>query len=193
MATFAPALQREHYVYHGDFFVDVGNANRHKRASKEELTALLRPALSNKNVPVKDEVGHYYEAQLVHYGLPVSKSKPTAKVRLLDALNQGKLKVPEAMQKVEGEMKAQWENENRKAKAAYLSAQKSSGGSANAPASSGPKKRKQDGEETEPKKTKKQSIAGVSTSAGAPKSRPSEHPQVGPMSHRLLCTMFTDR
>lgn len=87
MATFAPPLQKENHVYHGQNFVDVGNANHRKRASKEELTALLRPSLSSKNTPAKDEVGHFYEAQLVRYGLAASKSQPTAKVRLLDALN----------------------------------------------------------------------------------------------------------
>jgi len=32
-------------------------------------------------------VGHWYEAQLRHYGLPPTKDKNAAKVRLLGALN----------------------------------------------------------------------------------------------------------
>lgn len=42
----------------------------------------------------KDRPGHWYEAQLIHYGLPPSKTKSTAKMRLLDALNKGNVAVP---------------------------------------------------------------------------------------------------
>lgn len=117
MSSFAPPVQRDSYLYQDGFYVDVGNANRHKRATPAELTALLRPA---KNAAaIKDEVGHYYEAQLIHYGLAQSKNKAVAKVRLLEALNQGSLKVPDSVVDVEKALKKQWEAENRKAKKAF--------------------------------------------------------------------------
>ena len=59
-----------------------------------------------------------YAAQLIHYGLPVTKDKNTAKVRLLNALNQSKLEVPAWILKSEGELKKEWESENRKMKKA---------------------------------------------------------------------------
>ena len=59
---------------------------------------------------------HRYAAQLIHYGLPVTKEKSRAKVRLLDALNQGKLEVPSWISKMEGEMRGEWEGENKKLK-----------------------------------------------------------------------------
>lgn len=57
-----------------------------------------------------------YAAQLIHYGLPVTKDKNGAKVRLLNALNASKLEIPASVLKLEGELKKEWEGENRKMK-----------------------------------------------------------------------------
>lgn len=46
----------------------------------------------------------------------MTKDKNTAKVRLLNAMNQFKLEVPAWILKLEGEMKKEWDGENRKAK-----------------------------------------------------------------------------
>ena len=54
---------------------------------------------------------------MVHYGLPPSKDKARAKMRLLDALNTGKLSVPASMQEVEKSLKKQYTAAERKAKA----------------------------------------------------------------------------
>jgi hypothetical protein len=67
---------------------------------------------------------HRYAAQLIHYGLPVTKDKNGAKVRLLNALNQFKLEVPAWILKLEGELKKEWENENKKMKKSVASAAK---------------------------------------------------------------------
>jgi hypothetical protein len=76
---------------------------------------------------------HRYAAQLIHYGLPVTKDKNGAKVRLLNALNQFKLEVPAWILKLEvpawilkleGELKKEWEGENRKMKKSVASAAK---------------------------------------------------------------------
>ena len=121
--TFAPPVSRGSFHYNGNLYVDVGNCNRHERATVEEVTAFLRPDLKkSKKVSVdqsKDQVGHWYEAQLIHYGLPPSKDKARAKMRLLEALNQSKLIVPSNIVNMEAEMKKEYAAAERKAKAQY--------------------------------------------------------------------------
>ena len=121
--TFAPPVSRGNFHYNGNLYVDVGNCNRHERATIEEVTAFLRPDLKkSKKVSVdqsKDQVGHWYEAQLIHYGLPPSKDKSRAKMRLLEALNQSKLIVPSNIVSMEAEMKKEYAAAERKAKAQY--------------------------------------------------------------------------
>ena len=96
----APPVVRGEFLYRDTLFVDVGgDGKRHPRALESELNALLTGKSS------KDQVGHWYEAQLIHYGLPRSKDKNTAKVRLQQALNQGKLKVPPHLLDMENQMK----------------------------------------------------------------------------------------
>lgn len=95
--SFAPPISRDGFHYNGDLYVEVGNLNRHKRASIAEIGALLRPDLTKskgKSIPSKDEVGHWYTALLIHYGLPPTQGKARAKVRLLEALTASKLLVP---------------------------------------------------------------------------------------------------
>ncbi|KAL1608194.1 hypothetical protein SLS60_003133 [Paraconiothyrium brasiliense] len=127
MATFAPPVRRGDFFYSSVLYADPGNGNHHTRASIAELAALLRPAAPNVNfnigkrpptTPAKDPVWHWYAAQLIHYGLPGTKDKNVAKVRLLNALNQFKLEVPAWILKLEGELRKEWEGENRKIKKA---------------------------------------------------------------------------
>ncbi|KAL1633116.1 hypothetical protein SLS58_011225 [Diplodia intermedia] len=113
--TFASPIERAGFVYHGQLFADAGNLNRHPRASKAELNELLHPEKSAKKP--KDQVGHWYVAQLKHYGLPHTKDKNAAKIRLLDALNTNKLKVPADVKKLETALKREYDAANRKAKA----------------------------------------------------------------------------
>ncbi|CAO2649523.1 Nn.00g069080.m01.CDS01 [Neocucurbitaria sp. VM-36] len=131
MSTFAPPTRRGDFLYSSLLYADAGNSNHHPRASAAELAALLRPEAPNLytnrhqptfSLPAKDPPWHFYSAQLIHYGLPVTKDKNTAKVRLLDALNQFKLEVPAWVGKVEGDLRKEWEAENRRVrKAAGLS------------------------------------------------------------------------
>lgn len=130
--SFAPPIARDGFHYNGDLYVEVGNLNRHKRASIPEITAILRPDLkpSKANAaasPIKDPVGHWYEAQLIHYGLPPSKDKARAKMRLLEALNTSKLVVPAGIAKLETELKKDYAAADRKAKAQYKAQMASSG------------------------------------------------------------------
>ena len=119
--AFAQPVVKDNFVYNGDLFVDVGNLNRHKRASVAELTEVLRPDLKKpKNgATVKDPVGHWYEAQLIHYGLPPSKDKARAKMRLLENLNQSKLNIPPQITAIETALKKEFAAAERKAKARY--------------------------------------------------------------------------
>lgn len=121
--TFAPPVSRGDFHYNGNLYVEVGNLNRHERATVEDITATLRPDLKKPKKasvdPLKDQVGHWYEAQLIHYGLPPSKDKARAKMRLLEALNQSKLVVPSNIVKMEAEMKKEYATAERKAKAQY--------------------------------------------------------------------------
>ncbi|GAB1740050.1 hypothetical protein NU219Hw_g4971t1 [Hortaea werneckii] len=137
----AASVVRGEFVYRDTLFVDVGgDGKRHPRASPSELKDLLNGKVA------KDQVGHWYEAQLIHYGLQRSKQKDTAKVRLQQALSQGKLKVPPHIADMEGQMKKEHAAAVRKAK-------KSVGGDA-APAKTA-KRRKDDEEiETSSKRTK---------------------------------------
>ena len=122
--SFAPPIAREGFYYNGDLYVEVGNLNRHKRASIPEITAILRPDLKQSKAtlaasPFKDPVGHWYEAQLIHYGLPPSKDKARAKMRLLEALNSAKLAVPAGIVKLEAQLKKEYAAADKKAKAQY--------------------------------------------------------------------------
>ena len=114
MATSLPAIDGP-FLYNGDLFADVGNMNRHKRAPVDEIKKLLRPDLKKKGAsPPKDPVAHWWEAQLVHYGLPSTKDKARAKMRLLDALNNSSLAVPAAIVTLENNLAKLFGNHNRK-------------------------------------------------------------------------------
>lgn len=143
MANFAPPISRDGFIYHGQLFADVGNLNRHPRASEAEIVALLRPK-SSKVTSQKDQVGHYYIAQLKHYGLPPTKDKNAAKVRLLNALNEGKLKVPQDVKKLETALKKEYDVANRNARAEL----KGKGPASEVETSTPAKKRKRDDENT---------------------------------------------
>ncbi|CAD0105903.1 unnamed protein product [Aureobasidium uvarum] len=112
-----PAVVRDNFVYNDTFFAQVDDNKRHTRASVAELTSLLRPETSSAP-PAKDQVGHWYQAQLLHYGLPPSKDKNTAKVRLLQAINASTLSIPDHVAKLEKDMKKEFTAATRKAKAA---------------------------------------------------------------------------
>lgn len=102
--SFAAPGFKDGFWYDGDLYVEVGGLNRHKRAPIAEITAILRPDLKKSKTttaqPSKDPVGHWYEAQLLHYGLPPSKDKARAKMRLLEAVNNSSLAVPVAISRL---------------------------------------------------------------------------------------------
>ncbi|KAK4690846.1 hypothetical protein P7C71_g6037, partial [Lecanoromycetidae sp. Uapishka_2] len=127
--SLAAPVSRSNFHYNGDLYVEVGTLDRHKRATIEEISAILRPDLKKKSTKLsidapKDQVGHWYEAQLIHYGLPPLKDKARAKMRLLEALNSTRLAVPPHIAKMEAEMKREYTAAERKAKAQYKASMK---------------------------------------------------------------------
>ena len=71
-----PPSVRDGWSYSGDFHVEASGNNRHRRATIPELKAVFDGTDGQKDRPA-----HWYEAQLIHYGLPPSKTKGTAKMR----------------------------------------------------------------------------------------------------------------
>ena len=113
MDTSVAPVVRGDFLYRDVLLVDVGGElKRHARASEAEIRNAL-----NAPAGQKDQVGHWYEAQLVHYGLQRTKEKNTAKLRLLQALNQKKLKAqPADLADLEKTMKKEYAAAVRKAK-----------------------------------------------------------------------------
>ncbi|KAF2750440.1 hypothetical protein M011DRAFT_474878 [Sporormia fimetaria CBS 119925] len=107
MTTFAPPVRKGSFLYSSILYADAGSQNHHPRASVAELTALLRPEAPKLNkklkIPQPPEILK-------------DQDKNAAKVRLLSALNEGRLEVPGWVTKVEGELKKEWETENRRLK-----------------------------------------------------------------------------
>ncbi len=110
--SLAPAATRDGWSYSGELHVEASN-NRHRRATLPELKAVF-----DGSDGAKDRPAHWYEAQLIHYGLPPSKTKGTAKMRLFDAVSQGNLAVPGHILKTEAELKKEWTKRDREAKQA---------------------------------------------------------------------------
>ncbi|OTA90842.1 hypothetical protein M434DRAFT_389716 [Hypoxylon sp. CO27-5] len=67
--SLAPAVTRDGFSYAGDLFAEASGHNRHRRATVAELKDHF------KNGSDKDHPAHWFEAQLIHYGLQPSKTK----------------------------------------------------------------------------------------------------------------------
>ncbi|KAM0424470.1 hypothetical protein ACHAPT_010394 [Fusarium lateritium] len=107
-----PASEGAFAFAHGDFFAEASGHNRHRRATTQELKTHFTSGND------KDHPAHWFEAQLIHYGLQPSKTKSVARMRLLDAFNAGNLKVPAHVTQIEGKLKKEWTKNDREAKKA---------------------------------------------------------------------------
>lgn len=110
----APPAEKDGFSYAGDaFYREASNLNRHRRATLPELKAHFngKDASGDNNRPA-----HWYEAQLLHYGLPPSKVKGTAHKRLWDAVIKPGLAVPAHILKIEADLKKEWAKREREAK-----------------------------------------------------------------------------
>ncbi|KAK8039244.1 hypothetical protein PG993_007655 [Apiospora rasikravindrae] len=112
MASAAPVSRDGFAFANGDLYAEASGHNRHRRATLAELKTHF------KSGNEKDHPAHWFEAQLLHYGLPPSKTKAVARMRLFDAVNGGGLKVPAPVSKLEGELKKEWTKLDREAKKA---------------------------------------------------------------------------
>lgn len=113
MSSTPPVSEKEFHYASGDLYVEASGANRHRRESVADLKSLFHPKGNNTR---KDPPAHWYEAQLIHYGLPPSKTKGTAVKRLLDAVNSGNLSVPKHITALEKSLKKQWDANDRQTK-----------------------------------------------------------------------------
>ncbi|EQL03901.1 hypothetical protein OCS_00394 [Ophiocordyceps sinensis CO18] len=110
----APPVSADGFAFaDGEFFAQSSGQNRHRRAAHAKLQAQFGSGSD------KDHPAHWFEAQLLHYGLKPSKTKAVARMRLLDAFNAGNLQVPSQITKLEGELKKEWTKKNREAKKAF--------------------------------------------------------------------------
>ncbi|RTE84494.1 hypothetical protein BHE90_000861 [Fusarium euwallaceae] len=146
----APPVSEGSFAFaHGDFFVEASGQNRHRRATPQELKTHFTSGND------KDHPAHWFEAQLIHYGLQPSKTKSVARMRLFDAVNAGNLKVPADVTKIEGKLKKEWTKNDREAK-------KASKASTSTPAKVAGAKRKAD-DDAGPSKKAKITITMVTT------------------------------
>ncbi|KAI3577862.1 hypothetical protein IWW34DRAFT_623865 [Fusarium oxysporum f. sp. albedinis] len=107
----APPVSEDGFAFaEGVFFAQSSGQNRHRRATATEL----KEHFTSGND--KDHPAHWFEAQLIHYGLPPSKTKSVARMRLFDAVNAGNLKVPANVSKLETKLKKEWTKNDREAK-----------------------------------------------------------------------------
>src|SRR5436190_21040820 len=112
-----PPVSNGNFYYAGDsLYVEASGRNRHRRATLLELQAIFHPSSTGGTQNNVDQVGHWYEAQLLHYGLPPSKNKAVAKTRLLDAVNKGHLAVPKEILKLEADLKREWRKKDKEAR-----------------------------------------------------------------------------
>ncbi|KAI1745438.1 hypothetical protein F4680DRAFT_402175 [Xylaria scruposa] len=132
--SLAPAVSKDGFSFAGDLYVEASGQNRHRRAAISELKQHFKSGSD------KDHPAHWFEAQLIHYGLQPSKTKSVARMRLFDAVNAGKLAVPSHIKKLETDLKKEWTKNEREAKKAV----KPTGSTSTASATAAGKKRKAD-------------------------------------------------
>ncbi|KAL7941000.1 hypothetical protein V8C42DRAFT_335855 [Trichoderma barbatum] len=96
----------------GVFFAEASGHNQHRRATQEELRTHFASGSD------KDYTAHWFEAQLIHYGLQPSKVKSVARMRLFDAVREGALSVPSHITELEKKLKKEWTKQDREDKKA---------------------------------------------------------------------------
>ncbi|KAI1162617.1 hypothetical protein F5B18DRAFT_368794 [Nemania serpens] len=132
--SLAPPVTKDGFSFAGDLHAESSGGNRHRRAALAELKEHFKSGSD------KDHPAHWFEAQLIHYGLQPSKTKAVARMRLFDAVNSGKLAVPSHIKKLEGDLKKEWTKNERQAK----NAEKTAGSASKVSSAASSKKRKAD-------------------------------------------------
>ncbi len=108
-----PAMKGDFSFIPDSFYVEV-RGNSHRRATIAEL----KSHFSDKGRAADNRPGHWYSAQLKHYGLAPSLNKATAKMRLWEAVQKSSLQVPPEIKKIEADLKREWSKRERAAKKA---------------------------------------------------------------------------
>lgn len=125
LRKYAPPVSQDGFLHSGDsFYVEI-DRHHHSRLDSGALHDLLTytdpPPLLTKagkvakrqRMPHIDPPGHFYVAQLAHYGLKSFKTKPAAKKHLLAAFNSTKtLAVPRYILGLEKLLGEQYTREN---------------------------------------------------------------------------------
>ena len=114
----APASHGPFHYSYGELHAEASNGNRHRRTTLPELQDFFRPSaqFNSASSSQQDRPAHWFEAQLLHYGLPPSKTKGTAFRRLHDAFTSSHLAVPAEISTIEKNLKKQWESSQRQAR-----------------------------------------------------------------------------
>ncbi|CAI7645077.1 unnamed protein product [Penicillium glandicola] len=103
-------------VYHGHwsfdtdtFYVASSDGYVHPRASYSELDNIFSAPIGDSEVRnTPDHEGHWYEAQLLHFGLAPTKNKAEAKMRLMDAFQDDTLDIPDEILQIETTLSRDW-------------------------------------------------------------------------------------
>ena len=146
MSFAAPVANGKFSFSVDSFYVETSGHNLHRRATVPELQTLFQPAAAGAAAPA-DPVGHWYEAQLLHYGIAPSKNKAVAKMRLLDAVRGGGLAVPKDISKIETDLKKEWKKKDKEAKTGKSEGTETKTATTTTAKSGAGGKRKRDGEE----------------------------------------------
>ncbi|CDM35309.1 hypothetical protein DTO013E5_6738 [Penicillium roqueforti] len=109
-------------VYHGQwsfdkdtFCVTSSGGHVHPRATYSELDDIFCAPLGDIRDRA-DHQDHWYEAQLLHFGLPPTRSKAAAKMRLMDAFQDETLDVPEQILRIEQSLSKKWAKRDSEAR-----------------------------------------------------------------------------
>lgn len=148
-----PPVSSGIFSFAGDsLFVQSSGKNLHRRATAPELKAHF-------DDPAADRPAHWYEAQLIHYGLPSSRVKGTAKMRLFDAVRGGGLAVPGYMKTMEADLKKRWKAQAKQGRQPTARSAADPPATQATPAS---RKRKQDAQpDTTPAKAARTNVAST--------------------------------
>ncbi|EFW99143.1 hypothetical protein CMQ_5564 [Grosmannia clavigera kw1407] len=107
-----PPVSKDGFTFSGELYAETTGHKLHRRAMAAELRALYK---SNDE---KDYPGHWYEAQLMHYGLRRSRVKSTAKMRLFEFVvkRYDRFCVPPDILKIKAQLRTEWRRNLRQAR-----------------------------------------------------------------------------
>jgi hypothetical protein len=91
----------------GTFYVTTPDGHTHPRADYWQLYAIFGSDIGVQH-PDPDHPGHWYEAQVIHYGLTPTSNAAPAKLILQDAFQNRALEVPRGVFQIEEKLRKEW-------------------------------------------------------------------------------------